>query len=185
MTDPQALAFEDYDDFSKFRQIPRPLGPMQAPKLVGWRRDAFAQPHLRNQVIRRITRQRRDVELKYWHIYSFLSSQELRRQKQETLEKAKALKAEFMNHASKWLTETEFLSSVHETVLHPSYQRIIGMGTDALPLIFEELRKKPGHWFWALHAITGAEPVPDQDKGRVKKMAEHWINWGKEEGIIE
>ena len=139
MTDPQALAFEDYDDFSKFRQIPRPLGPMQAPKLVGWRRDAFAQPHLRNQVIRRITRQRRDVELKYWH----------------------------------------------ETVLHPSYQRIIGMGTDALPLIFEELRKKPGHWFWALHAITGAEPVPDQDKGRVKKMAEHWINWGKEEGIIE
>ena len=31
------------------------------------------------------------------------------------------------------------------------------MGKQALPLIFEELRRKPNHWFWALNAITGQD----------------------------
>jgi hypothetical protein len=57
------------------------------------------------------------------------------------------------------------------------------MGTEALPLIFSELEKEPDHWFWALNAITGADPVSPKSRGNLKKMAEAWIQWGEENGF--
>jgi hypothetical protein len=41
-----------------------------------------------------------------------------------------------------------------DMVTHPAYQQIIGLGKEALPLLFGELRRAPDHWFWALRAIT-------------------------------
>jgi len=67
-------------------------------------------------------------------------------------------------------------------VMHPSYQRIIGMGADAVPLLLQELERKPGHWFWALYAITSANPVPPESQGNLKEMAKAWVAWGKEQG---
>ena len=51
-------------------------------------------------------------------------------------------------------------------IMHPAYQRIIGMGKSAVPFILRELEQKPDHWFWALHAITGANPVPQGGRGK-------------------
>ena len=62
--------------------------------------------------------------------------------------------------------------------MHPAYQQIIGMGTPALPLIFQELQREPDHWFWALGAITGENPVPEEDAGDLDAMTDAWLSWG-------
>lgn len=76
-----------------------------------------------------------------------------------------------------WKNATFFLSSITDMAMHPAYQQIIGMGEDALPLLFEELRREPDHWFWALQAITGVNPVPTEARGNVARMSEAWLAW--------
>jgi hypothetical protein len=68
--------------------------------------------------------------------------------------------------------------------MHPAYQQIIGMGREVVPLILRELEREPDHWFWALKAITGEDPVPEQHRGRVRAMADAWIRWGREHGLL-
>lgn len=66
--------------------------------------------------------------------------------------------------------------------MHPAYQQIIGMGRTAIPYILEELAERGGHWFWALRAITGENPVDGSDQGDVEKMKLAWLQWGVREG---
>jgi hypothetical protein len=35
---------------------------------------------------------------------------------------------------------------------------------------------------WALPEITGVNPVPPADAGKIAKMSEAWLNWGKARG---
>jgi hypothetical protein len=67
---------------------------------------------------------------------------------------------------------------------HPSYQRIIGLGKPVLGLLLEEIKARPDHWFWALQAITGEDPVPENEKGDLAKMSSRWIEWGREFGLV-
>ncbi len=83
----------------------------------------------------------------------------------------------FVRYAERWRAETGFMSSARDMATHESYQRIIGMGLDALPFILSELRERPDHWFWALNAITGIDPVPACDRGKIERMRDAWINW--------
>jgi hypothetical protein len=85
--------------------------------------------------------------------------------------------------ASEWKEGTEFSSSLSEIVLHPAYQRIIGLGSVALPLILRELKRQPDHWFWALRAITGQDPVPVSAYGDLKAMAHAWTEWAVRNGV--
>ena len=64
------------------------------------------------------------------------------------------------------------------------YQRIIGMGLPAVPLILEELQRDPDQWFWALEAITEEDPVQPEVIGKVRLMAQAWIEWGRRQGIL-
>lgn len=82
-----------------------------------------------------------------------------------------------------WKMETRFLSSVSAIAMHPAYQQIIGMGWNALPFIFDDLRRERNHWFWALRAITGEEVVSEEAQGNIDYMAKAWIAWGKERGL--
>jgi hypothetical protein len=68
--------------------------------------------------------------------------------------------------------------------MHPAYQQIIGLDSPALPLILLELRRELDHWFWALKAITGQDPVPPESRGRVQKMTDAWLDWGREHGYV-
>lgn len=86
--------------------------------------------------------------------------------------------------ADEWRQGTALMSSVTDIVLHPAYQRIIGKGRSALPFLLHSLEKHPEHWFWALRAITGVDPVAPEDVGRVKKMTEAWVQWGRQQKII-
>jgi hypothetical protein len=95
------------------------------------------------------------------------------------------LRDEFARLAAIWKDETRFLSSTTDIATHPAYQRIIGLGMPAVPLILEQLRQEPRPWFWALRAITGEDPVPTAAKGKVREMADIWLNWAADQGLIE
>ncbi len=87
--------------------------------------------------------------------------------------------------ATEWKQQSRFMSSTAQMAMLPSYQRIIGMGLIAVPLILEELGRQPDHWFWALESITDENPVPSEAAGKVKEMAEAWLRWGKQHGYFE
>lgn len=89
---------------------------------------------------------------------------------------------EFRALADRWQEETAHSSSMTQMVLHPAYQQIIGKGPAALPFIFKELAERPHHWFWALQAITGEDPIPAESRGILPEMAQSWLEWGSERG---
>jgi hypothetical protein len=84
--------------------------------------------------------------------------------------------------ASDWEQEVAGLSSTAQMSQHPSYQEIINMGTQILPLLLSELKKNPVYWLSALSAITGENPIKPEQRGRVKQMASAWIEWGRNQG---
>lgn len=89
----------------------------------------------------------------------------------------------FENLKERWQNETRHLSSVTQIVLNPAYQQIIGMGPSVLPLILAELVNSPHHWFWALMAITGENPVPEESVGNLRAMREAWLEWSRRRGL--
>jgi hypothetical protein len=91
-------------------------------------------------------------------------------------------RARFERLAEQWKAETAHISNTGKKALHPAYQSIIGMGKAAVPLLLAELNREPDDWFWALHAITGASPVPPQSRGNMRQMADAWLTWGFSEG---
>lgn len=92
------------------------------------------------------------------------------------------LETTFLQLTEQWQRETGMLSVVSKISMHPAYQRIIGMGQPVVPLIMRELEREPDHWFWALSAITGVNPVKPEQRGRLQEMAQAWIIWGQANG---
>jgi hypothetical protein len=82
--------------------------------------------------------------------------------------------------ALQWQEERDATSSITQMATCPSYQRIIGMGEKAIPLIVRQLENEgddPDHWFWALQALTREDPVPQSARGDMKEMARAWLDW--------
>ncbi len=93
------------------------------------------------------------------------------------------VEVKFQTLAEEWKRESRFASTGNQFVL-PSYQKIIGLGPNAVPAILRDLQKETNHWFWALAALTGENPVPPQSVGNVKAMRQAWIDWGKQHGHL-
>ncbi len=72
-----------------------------------------------------------------------------------------------------------------EMSAHPAYQRVVGMGRLALPMIFREFAIEADHWFWTLKAITGCDPVPPSHRGNIELMAADWLDWGRLRGYVQ
>ena len=92
------------------------------------------------------------------------------------------LEAEFRILVEQWKSETGTSSLVQHQVQHPAYQRIIGMGQQAVPLILREMQRRPDHWFWALHAVTGEQPA--SSGATFAEATEAWLAWGRTRGLI-
>ncbi|MBN4054538.1 hypothetical protein JYT87_02395 [Nitrospira defluvii] len=90
----------------------------------------------------------------------------------------------FRSLVSEWKRDTSYFSSITDMATHPAYQRIIGLGKSAIPLILRELQEEPNHWFWALMAITDIDPVIPEHQGRLREMSEDWLQWGREQGYL-
>ncbi|NTV29686.1 MAG: hypothetical protein HGA80_06370 [Candidatus Omnitrophica bacterium] len=101
----------------------------------------------------------------------------------ETVTEQNRPRVRFYMLAQTWKKDTEYMSSISDIVLHPAYQQIIGMGKEALPFIFSELKSDPHHWFWALKAITGIDAVAVKDRGNVPRMIDSWLDWGRVHGF--
>src|SRR5262249_45788135 len=96
-----------------------------------------------------------------------------------------AMRSRFEPLAAEWKEQSRYLSNTAQMALLRPYQRIIGMGLPAVPLILEELRRERRAWFWALEAITEANPVAPAAAGNVRQMAQAWLDWGKQQGLLD
>lgn len=93
------------------------------------------------------------------------------------------IEEQFRRLLDRWRAETVHLSSSTRLTGHPAYQAIIALGPPVLPSLFRELeRRRDGHLSKALTAITGTHPVAAEDRGRIERIAEAWLKWGRENG---
>jgi hypothetical protein len=91
----------------------------------------------------------------------------------------------FQRLAKEWREERGAMSSITQMSALPAYQKIIGMGETAIPLILAQLRlegDEPDQWFWALRALTEANPVSPRDQGNFQRMTQAWLRWGESAG---
>jgi len=91
---------------------------------------------------------------------------------------------EFARLAGEWRMSRPLSSFVEDLVMHPAYQRIIGLGRSVVPHILQDLEQSPDHWFWALYCITGEDPVQESDAGNLRRMTDSWLQWGRAKGVI-
>jgi hypothetical protein len=94
------------------------------------------------------------------------------------------LAARFQTLAEQWKAATAFLSSTTAMVSHPAYRAIIELGPAVVPFILRDLEREPAHWFEALKAITGEDPVPREDWGKIPAMRAAWLAWGRNRGLL-
>lgn len=90
---------------------------------------------------------------------------------------------QFAQLAGEWRMSRSPSSFIEDLAMHPAYQRIIGLGRSVVPHILHDLEQSPDHWFWALHCITGEDPVQERDAGNLTKMADAWLQWGRARGL--
>ena len=94
------------------------------------------------------------------------------------------IQEKFHELADQWTQDVEGMSSTVEMVKHPVYQEIINMGQAVIPLMLKDLSHNPLYWLPALRQITQENPVQPEQRGKIKQMADAWLNWGKEKGYI-
>jgi hypothetical protein len=111
----------------------------------------------------------------------------IERENIERLKKVERVSRDFKELAKQWRDERSATSSVAQMAMSSTYQQIIGMGQDAVPMILAKLKSEgnaPDHWFWALASITRDNPVPKTSRGKLQEMAKAWLEWGEKEGYV-
>jgi hypothetical protein len=86
--------------------------------------------------------------------------------------------------AAEWRAGTETTSNLREILMHPAHLKLIGLGQDALPFIFDDLRRGGGPWFLALASITRENPVDPAHPADAKSMRADWLEWGQRHGYV-
>lgn len=94
------------------------------------------------------------------------------------------LQGQFNHLVELWKAGRGPTSTAVAMATHPAYKRIISMGRPALPMILKELSAHRDHWFIALGTIAGTNPVRAADRGNVARMADAWVAWGQEQGLL-
>jgi len=82
-----------------------------------------------------------------------------------------------------WRKEMAVISSSTVRSAHPAYRELIALGTAALPFIFRDMEQtRDGHLSRVLVEITGARPIPADERGQVRAIADRWLKWARENG---
>lgn len=99
-----------------------------------------------------------------------------------------AAKVKFERLVAEWHDETDVYSSLLKVISHPAYLKIIAMGDVAIPMILQEMKSGPGHWFPAIEALTvdlramGEEPAKGSSTSSEARAA--WVLWGESKGYL-
>ena len=105
-------------------------------------------------------------------------------------EEAKKFRQEMKFLIERWTNEVMNISSFSDIVSHRDYITISAKGSRAIPILLNELRHRPHFWFDALQILIRAnlgideDPVNEEDRGDLLKMAAAWIAWGEENELI-
>jgi hypothetical protein len=99
-------------------------------------------------------------------------------------EPSDALERAFHTDCRAWKDASRFLSNPVQMAMLPPYQRIIGLGPRAVPLLLRELEREPDHWFWALEHLTRENPVPAAAVGDLLASSQAWVEWGRRRGSL-
>lgn len=94
---------------------------------------------------------------------------------------AEGLRSLFNGLVEVWNKDTMMSSSMREICTHGAYQRVIGLGIAAVPLIMERIKEGDRHWGWALTSITGENPAEHCDS--LQEASEAWLEWGAQKGF--
>ncbi len=101
--------------------------------------------------------------------------------------RSRARDAKFERLVEDWKNAIQAHSITAKVAMHPSYQQMIGMGKEILPLIFGRITRqneKSAFWFWALASISAENPVPPEIRGNVREMTRAWLSWGEANGYV-
>lgn len=89
----------------------------------------------------------------------------------------------FNTLVAKWKNDSRTSLLMTQKCTDASYQRIIGMGQQIIPLLLKKVSEPSGEdWFWALSAITHENPVKSENRGIINNVIEDWIKWGRSKG---
>jgi hypothetical protein len=85
---------------------------------------------------------------------------------------------------AEWQQATAFSSSLSNLVFHPSFQRILALGPQAIPSILERLDDHPVPWFYALTILVDEAQNPTQGTNDADDAIRAWRAWGRARGLI-
>lgn len=87
-----------------------------------------------------------------------------------------------------WEVETCFHSSINEIIAHPNFNKLLSFQKELIiPVILNHFKTKSSGnigLFSLILRITGIDPVPEEDVGKIEEMKNHWIKWGKDLGWV-
>lgn len=92
----------------------------------------------------------------------------------------------FRQLVDEWFYDTQWLSSISAITCHDAFARLVALDKPVLKLILERLAQGEVrvHWFPVLKDVAGEDPVPPEKRGRVREMADEWLNWGRAKGLV-
>jgi hypothetical protein len=81
--------------------------------------------------------------------------------------------------------ETLILSSPSQIAKHAAIGQFRTMSLDDIaPQIFRRIDRHPIVWMTVLSELTGENPIPKYDSGRVRAMVRHWRDWARARNLI-
>ena len=89
---------------------------------------------------------------------------------------------QFPQLKDQWLNETRFLSDPSEVYSNDNYIKIIELGKKVIPYLIEDLETANTDWLFALHQITGDDPIAPNHVGKFGLMKSDWLNWADKTG---
>jgi hypothetical protein len=95
-----------------------------------------------------------------------------------------SLKETFNSLVKAWEKKTMFSSSISNIINDSNFKRIVQMGSSAVPLIIDELDRKPSNLVWALNLITGAT-LKSNVRLTVTEACKSWVKLYREGKISE
>ena len=118
-----------------------------------------------------------------WHSLGWHDRAEEATDREWSLATNADLADEFNRLVAEWRANTMMFSSPAALAMDRSYQRLIGLGRPAVPLILNELKRRADHWFWALVAITGEDPAAGA--ADLESARQAWLEWGRAHDLVE